>query len=123
MTATIRFKADDVELDPQVGFIGFADSTSEHYFWMQLGETEDGLSPNKDEIWLERDDQQWGGHGSDWRITLTRHTCSVDTRQLPWMACNSIEIEFSLDDGQFQSLKELLQAVMLGCSSDLSIKD
>jgi hypothetical protein len=119
----IRFIADDVELDPQVGFIGFANEEQGRHFWMQPGESSSGRSLNKEEIWLERDDQQWGGSGGDWKIRLTRTSFNVDTSQLPWMGSAAIEIGLSLDDSQYRSPKELLQRVMTGCLSDLTIDD
>jgi hypothetical protein len=123
MRQAIRFLADDVELDASVGFIGFADSIGERYVWMQPGETSSGLSPHKDEIWLERDDQQWGGSGGRWSITLMRQSFQIDTRGLEWMACDAIEIEYHVDDEKYQSLKSLLQVVMSACPQDLTIRD
>lgn len=119
MGDAIRFTAQDVSLDAQVGFIGFADEEQQHYFWMQPGE----LTTAKDEIWLERDDQAWGGCGGAWNVILDRSRFIVNTRQLPWMACDAVEIDFSADDATYARLKELLQQVMAGCSSDLDIRD
>jgi hypothetical protein len=68
MRDAIRFLAKVISLDPQVGFIGFADQEERRYFWMQPGE----MTTAKDEIWLERDDQAWGGCGGAWNVVLTR---------------------------------------------------
>jgi hypothetical protein len=119
MHDAIRFAAKDVSLDPQVGFIGFADQEGRRYFWMQPGE----MTTAKDEIWLERDDQAWGGSGGAWNVVLTRNKFIVNTRELPWMACAAVEIEFAVDDAIYSRLKELLQQVMVGCLSDLDILD
>ena len=58
MPTTVSFDAIDVEVNCSTGFIGFG--ADENYFWLQPGETSTGLSGAKDEIWLERDDQQFG---------------------------------------------------------------
>ena len=119
MSDAIRFVAKDVVLDPLVGFVGFADTQGRHYFWMQPGEG----TTAKDEIWLERDDQAWGGCGGVWNIVLTRNKFSVNTRELPWMACDAVEVEFAVDDATYARLKELLQEVMVGCPSQLDIRN
>ncbi len=123
MSETVDFDADDVELDTQTGFVGFANTADECYFWLQPGETSTGLSPVKDEIWLERDDQQFGGSGGNWNIMLTRESATIDTHQLPWMACDKVVIRFQIDDAKYHSLKGLLQRVMIGSPDDLSIVD
>src|SRR5690349_3727979 len=114
-----RFTADDVELDPQVGFIGFADSANGRYFLMQPDEE----TTAKERIWLERDDQAWGGTGKQWTVMLGRSAIVVDTHYLPWMACDSIEIAYSADAETFTRLKALLQQVMSACPGDLQIAD
>ena len=119
MTRVVRFKADDVELDPQVGFVGFADSVNRRYFWIQPDEE----STAKDRIWLERDDQAWGGTGGRWTVTMSRTRLVVDTRHLPWMACDAIEIEYSVDDTKYELLRRILKQVMESCPVDLRIED
>lgn len=119
MTRVERFTADDVALDPRVGFIGFADNANRRYFWMQPDE----VSTAKECIWLERDDQQWGGTGKQWTITLRRSAIVVDTHHLPWMACDSIEIEYAIDDDRYGQLKRLMQQVMASCPGDLRVAD
>lgn len=86
---------------------------------MQPGE----MTTAKDEIWLERDDQAWGGCGGAWNVVLTRKKLLVNTRELPWMACDVVEIEFAVDDATCARLRGLLQQVMVGCPSDLDIRD
>jgi hypothetical protein len=115
----IRFMAANVSLDPQVGFVGFADQVGQRYFWMQSGET----STAKHEVWLERDDQAWGGHGGAWSVILSREKFIVNARELPWMMCESIEIVFAIDDATYSRLKELLQQVMVSCPTNLDIRD
>jgi len=118
MPGTIRFTATEVALDPQVGFVGFAGEEGRRYFWMQPGE----MTTEKDEIWLERDDQNWGRCGGKWNIILSRNNLIVDTRDLPWMECESIEIDFEVDDETYTRLKRLLEQIMIGCPYDLQIR-
>lgn len=113
----IRFSVNTVSLDSQVGFIGFAND--QHYYWMQPSET----TTAKDEIWLERDDQQWGGCGGEWNIVLTRNRFAINTSQLPWMACDSIDVDFLADDQTYAQLVALLRQVMIDCQSDLQIHE
>jgi Mn-dependent DtxR family transcriptional regulator len=56
-------------------------------------------------------------------VVLTRNKLVVNTRELPWMACDAVEIEFAVDDATHARLRELLQQVMVGCPSDLHIRD
>ena len=119
MNDAIRFVANDVVLDPRVGFVGFAAKEGGRYFWMQPGEK----TTAKNEIWLERDDQAWGGCGGAWNVVLTRNKFIVNTHDLPWMACAAVEIKFAVDDATYARIKELLQQVMVGCPSDLDIRD
>jgi hypothetical protein len=119
MGGVIRFVANDVSLDPRAGFVGFADQEGRQYFWMQPGEA----TTAKDEIWLERDDQAWGGCGGAWNIVLTRDKFMLNTRELPWMACDAVEIALALDEATYARLKELLQQIMVSCPADLHIRD
>lgn len=64
-----------------------------------------------------------GRMGGPWNVVLTRNRFVVNTRALPWMACDAIEIKFAVDDATFAALKELLQRAMAGCPSDLAIHD
>ncbi len=119
MGDVIRFTAKDVSLEPRDGFIGFADQEGQRYFWMQPGER----TTAKDQIWLERDDQAWGGSGGPWNVVLTRNRFVVNTRALSWMVCDAIEIDFAVEDATYATLKELLQRAMIGCPSDLEIRE
>ena len=122
MKDIVSFTVDDVELTTNTGFIGFADSVNERYFWLQPGETSTGLSPIKSEIWLERDDQRFGGSDGDWKISLSRDTFTVFTRGSAWLACDKIEIHFTIDDNSFNTLLTLLKTVMIDCADDLHVE-
>lgn len=122
MQHTVTFTADDVELTPETGFIGFADSINNRYFWLQPGESEMGLSLNKSEIWLERDDQGFGGSSGNWRIALSRQTFTVFTGDAGWLACDKIVIHFRLEDKEYFALRSLLETVMHECAEDLRLE-
>lgn len=111
----IRFDADEISLDATTGFIGFA--SDENYFWMQPGEE----SYAKDQIWLERDDQAWGGSGGAWKVTLYRDVFLIDTQTCGWLKCDAIEIAFDFDESRFAVLRSLLMKVMAECLGDLRI--
>jgi hypothetical protein len=118
MNDIIRFIAKEVVLEPRAGFIGFTDEGNEHYFWMQPGE----MTTAKNEIWLERDDQAWGGYGDVWEVVVTRNKFTVVTNNLPYLACDAIEIEFAVGDATYDLLKSLLKKMMVDCQADLVIQ-
>jgi hypothetical protein len=119
MDSVIRFVANDVVPEPRAGFVGFADNKNKHYLWMQPGE----MTTAKDGVWLERDDQAWGGSGGNWNVVLTRNTFTVITSELTWMACDAVEIEFVVDDSTYEGLKQLLKRVTVECPWDLVIRE
>ena len=56
-------------------------------------------------------------------VVLTRNKFLVNTRELPWMACDAVEIGFAVDDATYARLKELLEEAMVTCPSDLDVRD
>jgi hypothetical protein len=80
------------------------------------------MTTAKDEIWLERDDQQWGGCGGAWNVVLTRDKFLVNTQQLRWMECDAAEIAFTVDDATYAKLKEPLKRTMVAWASDFDIR-
>jgi hypothetical protein len=119
MSNVVRFKADEVALDPRVGFLGFVNNTEKRYFWIQPSE----MTTAKGEIWLERDDQQWGGCGRNWNVVLTRNLFTAITNGLPPLACDAVQVEFQVDNAKYSAMKELLRQVMVDCQSDLAIQE
>lgn len=120
---TIRFTATQVEIIPATGFIGFADDDTRHYLWLQPEETADGFSKEKEGIWIERDDQRYGGAGGKWSIKLTSTSFALRVVEMPWMECDAVEIEFSVDSGKYAELCSLTSRMMLGCSTDLELDE
>ena len=119
MDNVIRFVANEVVLEPLAGFIGFADNENKHYLWMQPDE----ITTAKDGVWIERDDQAWGGSGGNWNVVLTRKRFKIITRELKWMACDAVEVEFVVDDSTFERLKQLLKKMTADCPRDLAIRE
>jgi hypothetical protein len=112
------FTATDFEADPDAVFVGFTDGT--HYLWMQPDEDDyprPRPSPDARNVWIEIDDQGWGGHGGIARVRLTRDTLTV-RRTLPLEkhmgGHEAIEVWFSLSDAEFEQVQTVLRAVMRG---------
>lgn len=119
MDNVVRFVANDVVLEPLAGFVGFADNENNRYLWMQPDE----MTTAKDSVWIERDDQAWGGSGGNWNVVLTRKRFTLITRELKWMACDAVEVEFDVDDPTYERLKQLLKRMTVERPCDLVIRD
>lgn len=117
MYHAIRFCAVDAEIDPSVRFVGF--SGEQHYFWMQPDE----MTTNKERIWLERNDQRYGGCGGTRNIVLTRTTFIVHTQDAPWLSCDRVEVDFAVDEIFYGRLMDVLKQAMVSCLGDLDIRD
>ena len=118
MIDVVEFHADIVELSPDTGFVGLANSNDEDYFWMQPDE----MSDAKESIWLERHDQMFGGTGKNWKITLTRNSFELDSQDLNAMACNRLKITFAIDEKKFSQLWKLIELDMKSCPDDLVMR-
>ena len=63
--------ANEWEVDPTAPFLGFSNSRSNHYFLMQREEGSEGIIlPNAGNVWIELNDQGWGGHGGIVSISM-----------------------------------------------------
>jgi hypothetical protein len=118
-----EFEADDVALR-----VGFADGeNSEHYLIMQRDEefVEEPLT-NMENIYLERDDQCWGGYGGINQVSLER-TCLIiylNSDMANQMGgYDTIKITFSLEDFHFKQLQNVLQKVMQGYDDKVNLTD
>ena len=82
--------------------------------------------PNLENIYIERDDQCWGGHGGINEVSLGRgsfimYVNSEMTNQVG--GYDTIKIIFSIGDLQFQQLRNALKKVMQGYESHLKLTD
>lgn len=92
--------------------IGFSEGKDgEHYFFMQRDENyiKEAL-PNMKSIYIELDDQCWGGYGEiDW-VTLSRNKFTIlfNSLRATRIGYDKIEIILSLNDSDFQELRSVL---------------
>ena len=72
------FAATEWEADPTARFIGFANNGTGQYFSMQREEgSEASTLPHAGNVWIERDDQSWAGHGGLVSLHMDRRGLSV----------------------------------------------
>lgn len=114
-----EFEANHVDL--RIGFSEEEDG--EHYFLMQRDDesTEEVLT-NLENIYTELDDQCWGQNGGiDW-VTLNQNQFIVhfDSLTATRIGYDEIQIIFSLDDSDFQELRNVLQKIMRGYEDKLN---
>jgi hypothetical protein len=121
MTRSITFKASHVDFVPETGFVGFGDESASHYFWLQPYETTTGYSTNKADIWLERDDQGFGGAGGEWTVELGPTSFTLTVLNAPWLKCDQIAITFVIEPAKYDAIVEILNNVMSGCPNDFKI--
>ncbi|MEG4534415.1 hypothetical protein [Microcoleus sp. D2_18a_D3] len=81
---------------------------------------------NLENIYIERDDQCWGGYGGINQVSLGRNSLIIYLN--PEMAnqmsgYDTIKITFSADDSQFQQLQNVLQQVMQGYEGKLNLDE
>ena len=123
-----EFHASFVQADKQCRRLLFAGEDSqqgEHYFIMDRSEeSTQVVTPDMDNIYIERDDQGWGGFGGVDRVILER--CSLTLYLGPRMAVKmgsfeTIRIVFALGDGEFSELREVLRLIMYGYEPQLEL--
>jgi hypothetical protein len=73
---------------PRLSFLDRDDESSEHYFIMDRSEdTPEKAVPDMENVYIERDDQLWGGYGGIERVLLDRErlTLRLGTRMATQM--------------------------------------
>ena len=110
----------------RLSFADRGDETGEHYFIMDRSEDlPDGPVPDMDNVYIERDDQMWGGFGGIERVTLERQalTLQLNPRMTTTMGeHNSIRISFAVSDADLQEMKTVLSLIMRGYESQLEFR-
>lgn len=120
----LKFSAGQVWIDDGSFNISFSsEEDDEHYFVMQRDDSyiEEAL-PNVESIYTELDDQCWGQNGGiDW-VTLSRNqfTVNFNSSRAARIGYDEIQINFSLDDSEFQELRNVLQKIMRGYEDKLN---
>jgi hypothetical protein len=100
--------ADD--LCRRLSFADRHDEFAEHYFIMDRSEeSPDEAVPGMGNVYIERDDQGWGGYGGIERVVLTRDSL------------NSIRVSFEVSDSAFCALRLVLDLIMRGYEAKLEV--
>jgi hypothetical protein len=61
------------EIGHAARFLGFANDATRQYLWVQRDEcSEAETASHAGNVWIERDDQQWGGYGGIAGVELSR---------------------------------------------------
>lgn len=121
------FHATLVYTDKLCRRLSFADGDEEsgdHYFVMDRSEEspEDAL-PDMDNVYIERDDQCWGGYGGIEQVVLDRGglTLHLNQRMEDRMGGHDvIRISFDIPDQRFQTLEHILGLIMRGYETRLT---
>jgi hypothetical protein len=121
-----NFYAAFVQVDERCLRLSFADrndEVSEHYFVMDRSEkSSEEAVPDMDNVYIERDDQGWGGYGGIERVTLKRDslTLRLSDRMATRMGGHeSVRVCFSVPDPVFWELRHVLGLILRGYESQL----
>jgi hypothetical protein len=118
-----QFHAEFVEVHPINDWLSFADRPPRahvHYFTIQRCEENTEIAvPDMENIYLERDDQCWGGYGGTRRVVLERESLTVFLE--PRMATQvgdheSIRVTFSVDTEMYSRIRAVLSTIMRATS-------
>jgi hypothetical protein len=114
------------ELTRRLAFSDRNDDEAEHYFVIDRSEeSPDEAVPDMENVYIERDDQQWGGYGGIDRVVLGRNSLTVQLgrRAVKYMYHDEIHISFDLGDADFGQLREVLLLIMRGYETQLTLRD
>jgi hypothetical protein len=123
------FHAGSVDFDDLVKRVAFADRNDEegeHYFVMDRSEgSEEEAVPDMTNVYIERDEQGWGGYGGIEDVVLERESLTVrlGARMATRMGQHDqIRITFDLNASQFRELRYVLCLIMRGYESQLECR-
>ena len=107
----------------RLSFLDRDDNSSEHYFVMDRSEdSPEQPVPDMENVYIERDDQGFGGYGGITHVVLARDslTLRLGARMTSQMGGNdTLRIGFTLSDPDFRSLQQVLELIMCGYESCL----
>lgn len=122
------FHAGFIHVDRLCRRLSFADrndGSGEHYFIMDRSEdSPDEAVPDMDNVYIERNDQGWGGYGGSARVVLARDRASLHLgeRMLAQMGGRkAIRVSFEVPDAVFRALRDVLCLIMRGYESRLEL--
>ncbi len=114
------------ELCRRLSFADRDDGTGEHYFVIDRSEdSPDEAVPDMDNVYIERDDQEWGGFGGIKRVVLERDalTLQLDPPMATRMGGHeSIRISFAINGDQFHEMQHVLSLIMRGYESQVEFR-
>jgi hypothetical protein len=123
---TFVFHAGSVHADDVCRRLSFADrndESGEHYFIMDRSEeSPEETVPDMDNVYIERDDQCWGGYGGIERVVLARDglTVHLGERMATRMGGHAvIRVTFEVSDAVFRQLWHVIGLIMRGYESQL----
>jgi hypothetical protein len=99
---------------------------AKHYFvMMRSEESPEEAVPDMQNVYIERDDQCWGGYGGIERIVLERDSLAVHLA--PRMATrmgqhDEIHVSFTINDADFHELRHVLHLIMRGYEDKLECR-
>lgn len=116
-----EFHANFVDADALCSRLSFEDhndDSGEHYFVIDRSEeSPNDALPDMDNVYIERDDQGWGGYGGIDRVVLMRDslTLLLDERMAERMGNHEIiRVGFQVSDAVFNQLCNVLRQIMRG---------
>jgi hypothetical protein len=126
VNTTFSFHADGVFIE-HCDAISFADDSADgqHYFVMSRSEDDpEQILPDVENVYIERDDQCWGGYGGIESVVLERDSLTV--RVTPRMARQMgkhdvLRITFTLTDSRFSELRTNIEHILRGYDTLLKI--
>jgi hypothetical protein len=123
------FHADFVHADDRTRRLSFADrndESGEHYFIIDRSEdSPDQAVPDMQNVYIERDDQGWGGYGGITRVVLERDrlTVRLGRRMAARMGKhNQIRVTFDVKAADFRAVRRVLQLIMRGYENRLECR-
>jgi hypothetical protein len=123
-----EFHAGYVYADDTTRRLSFADrndDTGRHYFVMDRSEeSPEECVADMGNVYIERDDQGWGGYGGIDLVILNRESLTLELG--PRMATRmggheTLRVTFRIKDAQFRELRQVLGFIMLGYESQLEV--
>src|SRR3712207_2513406 len=111
-----EFTATEFDADPDAERVAFAGEG--RYVWMQRDETDPTVpvtaSADARSVWVEIEDQAWGGRGGIAEVRLDRQSLTISrTHPLPRQACGheKIVVHFDVTDDEFDQIWRVLRAI------------
>jgi hypothetical protein len=129
MSTLLSFDATEFEADTsKLLQVGFSQGRSDGHY-LVIGRLDDQPTQpvaGMENVYLERDDQCWGGYGGIEKVVLDRNSLTVRlTREMA--ACmggyEELRVNFELHDGEFSRVADALKTVLLGYEERLSIHE